>query len=171
MQEVLPRIFRVAGRQLELAPVSVEERVLDSTPEPVRDHFVVVAGRRFPPKQVLALLTGLDRSDFTTGQARSIFRRLGFATGRITASTSSSPGGPGPAPTARTGEPADLVAEADELRPYRGRWVAMEGRSVVASGDSPQEVLAWLRRYDRRVTGGMFRVPFDPTVDLGGFAS
>ena len=32
-----------------------------TSPEPIREHFVVISGRRWPPKQVLALVTGLDR--------------------------------------------------------------------------------------------------------------
>ena len=35
-------------------------------PDPVREHYAVVHGRRYPPKQVLACVTGLDRADFTT---------------------------------------------------------------------------------------------------------
>lgn len=47
-------------------------------PEPVKEHYVVVSGRRFPPKQVLGVVTGLDRADFTTHQARAVLRRIGF---------------------------------------------------------------------------------------------
>jgi hypothetical protein len=36
----------------------------------VYDHFAVVNGRRFPPKQVISLVTGLDRADFNMHQAR-----------------------------------------------------------------------------------------------------
>jgi hypothetical protein len=63
--------------------------------------FVVIDGRRWPPKQVLALVTGLDRADFTTHQARGILTRLGFlpderqAPGEITGSTRQRPPRPG----------------------------------------------------------------------------
>ncbi|MGQ0717262.1 MAG: hypothetical protein ACT4NP_08080 [Pseudonocardiales bacterium] len=40
-------------------------------PEPIREHYVVIGWRRYPPKQGLAAVTGLDRGDFTTQQARS----------------------------------------------------------------------------------------------------
>ena len=49
---------------------------------PVHEHYVVVGGRRFPPKQVLSCVTGLDRADFTTHQARRILKRLGFVAAR-----------------------------------------------------------------------------------------
>ena len=38
-------------------------------PDPVREHYVLVRGRRYPPKQVLACVTGLNRADFTTQEA------------------------------------------------------------------------------------------------------
>jgi len=43
----------------------------------------VINGRRWPPKQVLALVTGLDRADFTTHQARRALTRLGFPAAAI----------------------------------------------------------------------------------------
>lgn len=168
MQKVQDRPFRVAGRDWMLSRAAIEASVGGVEPDAIRDHFVVVVGRRYALKQVLALATGLDRADFTTGQARSILRRLGLATGRLQGRAGDVI--PIAAPSRGSAESADLVAEADELRPYRGQWVAMEGHHVVASGETPQEVLSWLRRHNRRVTGGMFRVPVDPTIDLGGFA-
>ncbi len=46
------------------------------------------------------------------------------------------------------------------LAPYVGQWVALAGPTelLVAAG-SPQEVLAWLNRHERRADYGMFRVP------------
>jgi hypothetical protein len=35
-------------------------------PDPLDDHYVVVVRRRHPPKQVISLITGLDRADFNT---------------------------------------------------------------------------------------------------------
>src|SRR5207302_6036733 len=45
---------------------------------------LIVHGRRFPPKQPISLLTGLDKADFTTHQARRILKRLGFVAARRT---------------------------------------------------------------------------------------
>src|ERR1700728_1003377 len=72
----------VSGHQYDLDPRSVEAAVDGVLPEPIPEHFVVINGRRWPPKQVLALVTGLDRADFTTHQARRALTRLGFPAGR-----------------------------------------------------------------------------------------
>src|ERR1035438_9887731 len=100
-------------------------------PEPIYEHFVVINGRRWPPpKQVLALVTGLDRADFTTHQARRALTRLGF-----TAARSASPRGhhpvppsaaapPRPAASGTAGRPESLV---EALRPFIGLWVAVRG--------------------------------------------
>ena len=151
----------IAGRSFALSRDGIEGLGRDAYPEPIRDHFVVVAGRRFPPKQIIALATGLDRNDFTTNQARSILRRLGFATGR--------------GRDAKAGRAAETAAPyrtagADALRPYVGRWVALRGDEVLVAGDAPSEVLAHLRAAGVRADS-MFRVPLDPAADIGGFAS
>jgi len=51
-------------------------------PEPIASHYVVIGGRRFPPKQVIGEVTGLDRADFTSHQARRTLMRLGCVAGR-----------------------------------------------------------------------------------------
>jgi len=71
-------LARVAGEDFELDAHQVERTLAGVDPEPIREHYVVVGARRYPPKQVMAMVTGLDRADFTTHQARSILRRLGF---------------------------------------------------------------------------------------------
>lgn len=143
----------VAGEAFTLTRSDVERGVDGVLPDPVVDHYVVVSGRRYPPKQVLALVTGLDRSDFTTHQARRTMRRLGFAVGR-------KPAGP---PTVTT--PSELGphggAEADALRPYIGKWVAQKGLEVLVAADTPLEVVDWLHKHDVHADG-VFRVPVDP---------
>ncbi len=86
----------VAGHRYEFDSSIVESVLERVDPEPINQHYVVVRGRRFPPKQVLAVMTGLDRADFTTHQARAILRRLGFGVHRRsqTADTGAA-GGPG----------------------------------------------------------------------------
>ncbi len=71
-------IARVAGVALELDAQRVHDIAARLDPEPVQVHYVVIDSRRYPPKQILAAVSGLDRADFTTHQARSILRRLGF---------------------------------------------------------------------------------------------
>lgn len=154
--------FTIAGRPVEISPDQVIRALGDMEPEVPRDHFVVVDGRRFPPKQVLAVVTGIDRGDFTTHQARSVLRRLGLDTGRV---RRRSEGLAEPS----SGFTREMIAEADALRPHIGRWVALRDRSVVAVADDPLALVAEVRRRGLRNTG-VFRVPVDPTVDIGGFA-
>jgi hypothetical protein len=72
----------IAGREFTLERAAVERRLSRELPDPLRDHYVVIGGRRFPPKQVVSLVTGLDRADFNTHQARGVLSRLGFTVGR-----------------------------------------------------------------------------------------
>src|SRR5580692_13097544 len=88
----------VAGHRYELESRGVETALEGVLPEPIHEHFVVINGRRWPPKQVLALVTGLDRADFTTHQARRALIRLGFPAGRA-------PGARGHHPAAASSRP------------------------------------------------------------------
>ena len=141
----MPR-FTVSGQAFELDHDEVEEAVARVLPDPVREHYVVVGGRRYPPKQILARVTGLDRADFTTHQARRILKRLGFVAARA--------------------EPAAAAL----LEPYKGQWVALAGPlEVLVAADTPEEVLAWLAKHERRATYGMLRVPLHDW-EAGGMA-
>jgi hypothetical protein len=143
---------RIAGADFDLTAGEVERAVRRLEPEPIREHVVVVGGRRYPPKQVLAELTGLDRADFTTHQARSVLRRLGFGVHRRGAASGgqTDPKGAGP----RGG------AEAAALAPFTGRWIAQEGIEVLYDAESPEAVVGWLRRHGRQAT--VWRVPAHP---------
>jgi hypothetical protein len=104
--------------------------------------------------RVLAAVTGLDRADLTTHQARRILERLGFAAERIGSTTRprSQPGPEGQGPFGGR--------QAAALAPYAGKWVALGGPTeVLLAADSPEDVLAWLSRHGRRAASGMFRVP------------
>lgn len=138
---------RVAGSEFTLSPHQVEQRLAEADPEPIFLHYAVVNGRRFPPKQVLALVTGLDRADFTTHQARSILRRLGFGVYRRRGGNAESRA------TVRGG--AGTVLDA-----FAGRWVAQVGDDVLYDGDAPEAVVAWLRRHGRAAR--VWRVPASP---------
>jgi len=50
----------VSGHTFDLDPKRVEKAVRGELPAPIYEHFVVINGRRWPPKQVLALVTGGD---------------------------------------------------------------------------------------------------------------
>lgn len=70
--------FTIGGNSYDLTRQQVEEHLRNVEPESGRQHFVEVNGRQFPVKQVLTVALGLSKLDFTTQQARSVVKRLGF---------------------------------------------------------------------------------------------
>lgn len=68
----------VGGRELDLTADGVIRTMRDVEPETIREHFVVIDGELFPPKQALAQVTGWDRQTFTTMEATRVLSRLGF---------------------------------------------------------------------------------------------
>jgi len=143
--------FTISGQAFELDRLGIEQCMLDLLPDPLHEHYVVVRGRRFPPKQVLSCATGLDRADFTTHQARRILKRLGFAAARVQRAQADGDG---------NGREFQGSTQAEALRPHIGQWVALAGPTeVLVAAESPQEVLAWLARHERSASYGMFRVP------------
>jgi hypothetical protein len=148
----------VSGHTYDLDPQQVEHAVRGELPEPIVEHFVVISGRRWPPKQALALVTGLDRADFTTHQARRALTRLGFTAGRAAHPGKHGRGGsPGiTRPQAIAAARAEPLAEA--LRPFIGQWVAVRGDDVLVAAASPKEVVSWLARHQQQAQS-VFRVP------------
>jgi hypothetical protein len=143
--------FTIAGQSFELEPESVEGSVRNLLPEPIQEHYVVVVGRRYPPKQIISRVTGLDRADFTTHQARRVLKRLGFHAARASDVPPDEPAG---------GDGPYGGRQAAALAPFAGKWVALASPTeILVAADSPQEVLAWLARHERRAPYGMFRVP------------
>lgn len=109
---------------------------------------------------MVSLLTGLDRADFTTHQARRALKRLGFVAARRRAAAE--PAG---------GEPALPLGgrQAAALAPYAGQWVALgEPDEVLVAAPSARDVVAWLSRHEQRATG-IFRVP-SSAAEAGGMA-
>jgi hypothetical protein len=154
--------FTVAGQTIELERDAVERDLEHVLPEPLREHYVVVGSRRYPPKQVLSEVTGIDRADFTTHQARRVLKRLGFTAARSTRGSlpQENPGVTSMGPYG--GRQAETLAD------YAGKWVALAGPTdVLVAADTPQDVLRWLARHERKGTGGMFRVPRDPSEAEG----
>jgi hypothetical protein len=151
---------RVAGSDFHLSAETVEGVVAAVDPEPIQEHYVIIGGRRYPPKQVLAAVTGVDRADFTTHQARAVLRRLGFGVYRrgVPESAGGNTAGQGP----------HGGAEAALLAPYRGRWVAQDGLEVLFDGDGPEAVVRWLRRHGR--SARVWLVPSAPS-DVGSSLS
>lgn len=75
--------FKINGASLTLSAEEVRRALRDAEPEPLREHAADIEGTLFPVKQAFSLATGLDRLDFTTNQARTQLRRLGFALVRM----------------------------------------------------------------------------------------
>jgi hypothetical protein len=147
----------VSGHKYELDRHHVQAALEDVLPEPIHEHFVVINGRRWPPKQVLALVTGLDRADFTTHQARRALTRLGFPAARAARTREHRAGGmpSGPMASEATASSRTLV---EALRPFIGLWVAVRGDEVLVAAPSPRDVVAWLAQHGQRAQS-MFRVP------------
>lgn len=139
----------VAGRPVEVDLERIRDAVAGVLPEPLSVHYVVIDGTRYPPKQVLELVTGIDRADFTTHQARRVLQRAGLSCGRIdrgASRTQPGPSEPGPA------------AEAAALQPFAGRWVAQRDAEVLVAADNPTDVVRWLNIHGQR-GAAVFRVP------------
>lgn len=78
--------FTLSGQSLTLTKAAVVSALHGVSPEVVREHAVDIDGQLYPVKQVVALATGMDRLDFTSAQARSVLKRLGFDLSRRQAS-------------------------------------------------------------------------------------
>ena len=157
-EKIVVRHVKIAGRPFVLRSSDVERALHSVDPEPIASHFVVVGTRRFPPKQVLSELTGLDRADFTTHQARRTLIRLGFHAGRRGVAAPHSP-------VHGQAVPA-LERLADRMRPLSGQWVAIKDDDIIHASRSPQELVGWLGQHGQRADS-MFRVPEDDLASTG----
>ena len=71
-----------------------------------------------------------------------------------------------PEPAVRPEVEARRKAGADILRPFIGRYVAQKDERVLVDADNPYDVVNWLREHG--IEGAVvFRVPIDPTADMG----
>ncbi|MFC7617279.1 hypothetical protein ACFQV2_31510 [Actinokineospora soli] len=75
--------FTLNGDQFEVDANTVIGRLLGREPEPVQVHWVEVGGVRFPVKQALEAVLGVNRATFTSHMARLQFARLGFVTSNV----------------------------------------------------------------------------------------
>jgi hypothetical protein len=150
----------IAGNRFQLRRSTVTKAMRKVLPEPLNQHYVVIDGRRYPPKQVIAEITGLDRADFTTHQARRVLLRLGFPAARTTRKP--------PTGTQRRSRKERTTSRADELRPYIGQWVATAGDEVLVAATNATEVVGWLAEHGKTAES-MFRVP-ESDAAAGGVA-
>lgn len=75
--------FTLRGNDYNLERPNVEKAMKDILPDPIRQYFIVVNSEKYPPKQVLAESLRLGRVEFTTMDASSILKRLGFKLNQI----------------------------------------------------------------------------------------
>jgi hypothetical protein len=154
------RAFVIAGNRFDLERTAITQAVRKVLPEPLNEHYVVIGGRRYPPKQVIAEVTGLDRADFTTHQARRILMRLGFPAARSARKARAN--------AKRRSRRRRTPSRADALRPYIGQWVATVGDDVLVAAESPAKVVGWLAKHGQTAES-MFRVPENDAA-AGGVA-
>ena len=78
----MPRMT-VGGRPFDFDKGRILKKLRGVEPEPIREHMVEVGGAVFPPKQVLAVVTGWDRMSFTTMEAQRVLTKVGFVCRRV----------------------------------------------------------------------------------------
>jgi hypothetical protein len=124
----LRRVMVVGGRELDITAKDVVRKMRGVQAEPIRDHLVEIVNTEFPPKQVLAVVTGWERQSFTTMEANRVLSRLGFHCCRV-----------GPHADGHHGSRPDNSAQQD-LSSIERRVSAAESALAVA-----QEAIAGLR--------------------------
>ena len=72
--------FTLNGTEHDVDLCTAKTRLVGHPPEPIQVHWVEVDGRRWPPKQALEVITGVQRAEYTTHRASDLLHRLGFAT-------------------------------------------------------------------------------------------
>lgn len=175
MPETSLKEVTIAKRRFELRRDRVERMMRQALPDPLTSHYVVIGRHRYPPKQVIALVTGLDRADFTSHQARRVLMGLGFPVGRRDPAPSSSRSDGGLTQAPRQTAPRDTGHReahrhelVETLRSFPGQWVAVKDEELLVAASTPKEVVGWLARHDKRADS-MFRVPEDELA-LSGLA-
>ena len=68
----------VGGREFEWTREQVKDAMRRVPPEQPRKHVVEIGDKQFPPKQVLAVVTGWERQSYTTLEAQRVLSKLGF---------------------------------------------------------------------------------------------
>jgi hypothetical protein len=157
MAETPSKTVTISKRRFELRADRVERALRQALPEPIMSHYVVICERRYPPKQAISLVTGLDRADFTTHQARRILTGLGFPAGRRPGQAKSK--APGSSRVTRS-RGMRARPSAETLEPFIGQWVATKDAEVLVAAPEPRTVVSWLAEH-RQQADSMFRVPSD----------
>ena len=69
--------IQIQGNKYEIGDEEIRRVVWKYVPEPLVGYYVEVEGRRYPPMQLVRLVTG-TRDVFNSANARSALTRLGF---------------------------------------------------------------------------------------------
>ena len=154
MAETTSRDVTIAGKRFRFRKADVVRAARGLEPEPIASHFVVVGLRRFPPKQLICAMTGLDRADLTTHQARRTLTRLGFVAGRKEARRTAA------------GINEQPVPQSARLESLAGNWVALKDDDVLHFAARPNEVVEWLAAHNQKADT-MFRVPENAAAASG----
>jgi ubiquinone biosynthesis protein UbiJ len=98
----------VGGRPFDEDGSGVRRKMEGVQPEDIREHYTEVNGARYPPKQVLAVMTGWERTSYTTMEAQRVLAKIGFKSHRVGEQVRTTP--PSEAPVAA---PVDRTAQLD----------------------------------------------------------
>jgi 5-methylcytosine-specific restriction protein B len=74
-------VFVIGGKNFDISRQDVEKALKSLQPEPLKGrakYYIEYNGRRYPIKQVLAVVTGLPRVGFTAADAYRVLTKLGF---------------------------------------------------------------------------------------------
>jgi hypothetical protein len=124
----------VGGRNLDLTADQVIRSMRGVEPETIREHFVVIGDKLFPPKQALAQVTGWDRQTFTSMEAIRVLSRLGFVCQRAGQCTD--------------GRPAWVPVDTTDLED-RGSVTIEQRLSAVGAGiPTVSDLIERLRNFD-----------------------
>ncbi|MGZ4586802.1 MAG: hypothetical protein ACXVX9_03235 [Mycobacteriaceae bacterium] len=81
----------VGGRPFDWSKEEIEGAMRKHRPESIQKHVVEMLGTVFPPKQVVATVTGWDRTSFTTMEAQRVLTQAGFVCRRAGATAAGQP--------------------------------------------------------------------------------
>jgi hypothetical protein len=104
------------GVEYDIDPVEARSRLQGHPAEPIQTHWVEIDGRRWPPKQALEVISGVQRTGFTSHRASDILSRLGLATSRDGGKSGDGPavGAQAPRPPGRRAPSRHVLRDAVE---------------------------------------------------------
>lgn len=71
----------IGGRKIDFTDQTVRQVMSGVEPTRIHKYYVEVDGVRFPPKQIIAALTGWELMTFNTQEAQRVLGRAGFPLG------------------------------------------------------------------------------------------